>query len=106
MSSNGRTAERSEAMRLNVLHKTSKGMREMNYQYTQKFERATMPKLPIQPLLVLCGVRRCSFIVIIRVFDKYFETKIFAKNIDEAESIIENTIVNKEYQIMNIYKAK
>ena len=40
----------------NVLHKTSKGMRDMNYQDTQQFERATMPKLPIQPLLVLCGV--------------------------------------------------
>ena len=48
----------------NVLHKTSKGMREMNYQDTQQFERATMPKLPIQPLLVLCGVtaRFCSFL--------------------------------------------
>src|SRR5574343_830102 len=31
-------------------------MREMNYQDTQQFERATMLKLPIQPLLVLCGV--------------------------------------------------
>ena len=40
----------------NVLHKTSKGMREMNYQNTQQFERATMLQLPIQPLLVLCGV--------------------------------------------------
>ena len=78
----------------------------MNYQNTQQFERDTMPKLPIQPLLVLCGVRRCSFIVIIRVFDKYFETKVFAENANQAESIIENTIVNKEYQIMNIYKAK
>ncbi len=43
-------------MNHNVLHKTSKGMREMNYQNTQQFERATMPKLPTQPLLVLCGV--------------------------------------------------
>ena len=41
---------------LNGLHKTSKGMREMNYQDTQQFERATMPQIPIQPLLVLCGV--------------------------------------------------
>ena len=40
----------------NVLHKTSKGMREMNYQDTIQFERATMLQLPIQPLLVLCGV--------------------------------------------------
>ena len=39
-----------------MLHKTSKGLREMNYQDTQHFERATMPKLPIQPLLVLCGI--------------------------------------------------
>ena len=38
------------------MHNTSKGLREMNYQDTQQFERATMPKLPIQPLLVLCGV--------------------------------------------------
>lgn len=78
----------------------------MNYQDTQQFVLATMPQLPIQPLLVLCGVRRCSFIIIIRVFDKYFKTKVFAENIDEAESIIENTIINKECQIMNIYKAK
>jgi GNAT superfamily N-acetyltransferase len=40
----------------NGLHKTSKGMRKMNYQDTQQFKRATMQKLPIQPLLVLCGV--------------------------------------------------
>jgi len=46
----------------NVLHKTSKGMREMNYQYTTQFERATLLKLPIQPLLVLCGVSRSVFI--------------------------------------------
>jgi len=43
-------------MAANVLHKTSKGMQEMNYQDTQLLERATMLKLPIQPLLVLCGV--------------------------------------------------
>ena len=55
---------------------------------------------------VLPCVRRCSFIVIIRVFDKYFETKVFAENVDEAESIIENTIVNNEYQIMNLCKTK
>ena len=40
----------------NVLHKTSKGMREMRCQDTQQFERATMLRLPIQPLLALCGV--------------------------------------------------
>ena len=39
-----------------VLHKTSKGMRAMSYQDTQQFKRATMPKLPLKPLLVLCGV--------------------------------------------------
>jgi len=43
-------------MPYNILHKTSKGMREMNYQDTTQSERATMLKLPIQPLLVLCGV--------------------------------------------------
>ncbi len=46
----------------NGLHKTSKGVREMNYQDTTRFERATMLKLPIQPLLVLCGVSRSVFI--------------------------------------------
>ena len=29
----------------NVLHKTSKGMRDMNHQDTQQFERDKMPKL-------------------------------------------------------------
>lgn len=80
-------------------------MREMNYQDTQHFERATMLKLPIQPLLVLCGVRRCSFFVIVRVFDKYFKTKVDAESIENAEQIIEKTITGFEYQIMNIYKA-
>jgi hypothetical protein len=40
----------------NVLHKTSKGMREMNYQYTQQFERDTMPKLPTETFI---GFMRC-----------------------------------------------
>jgi len=31
-------------------------MRDMKNQDTQQFERATMQKLPIQHLLVLCGV--------------------------------------------------
>ena len=47
----------------NVLHKTSKGMRDMNYQDTQRFERAKMLQLPIQPLLVLCGVSRSLFLI-------------------------------------------
>ena len=86
------------------MHKTSKGMREMNYQNTQQFERDTMMQLPIQPLLVLLGVRRCSFVAIIRVSSTYFKTKIEAESIEKAEQIIENTIVDYEYQIMNIYK--
>lgn len=45
----------------NVGYMTSKGMRDMNYQDTQQFERATMLKLPIQPLLVLCGVCAVAF---------------------------------------------
>ena len=89
----------------NGLHKTSKGMRAMNSQDSTPFERAKMLQLPIQPLLVLCGVRRCSFFVIIRVFDKYFKTKVDAKSIEDAEQIIGNTITVFEYQIMNIYKA-
>lgn len=52
-----------------------------------------------------CRGRRCSFFVIIRVFDKYFKTKVDAKSIEGAEQIIEKTIAGFEYQIMNIYKA-
>ena len=40
----------------NGLHKTSKGLREMNYQDKQHFERATMLNKLMKPLLVLCGV--------------------------------------------------
>jgi hypothetical protein len=54
---------RCQAIDANGLHKTSKGMREMNYQDTQQFERATMLELPIQPLLVLCGVSCCPFLL-------------------------------------------
>ncbi len=38
-------------MTANVLHKTSKGMREMNYQNTTRFERATMLKLPTKAFI-------------------------------------------------------
>ena len=58
-------------MKPNVLHKTSKGMREMNYQDTQQLERATMLKLPIQPLLVLCGVS--SSLLLIKIKTKSYE---------------------------------
>jgi len=40
----------------NVSHKTSKGMRDMNYQYTMNITRATMLNNLPKPLLVLCGV--------------------------------------------------
>ena len=40
----------------NVEAMTSKGMREINYQEAQKFERATMQNNLLKPLLVLCGV--------------------------------------------------
>ena len=58
-----------------------------------------------KPPLVIPGVRRCSFFVIIRVIDKYFKTKVDAKSIEDSEQIIEKTIAGFEYQIMNIYKA-
>ena len=45
----------------NGLHKTSKGMLEINYQDTQQFERATMMNNLLKPLLVLCGVSRRYF---------------------------------------------
>jgi hypothetical protein len=89
----------------NVLHKTSKGMREMNYQDTQQFERDIMLNNPLKPLLVLCSVRRCSFFVIVRVFDKYFKTNVDAESVEDAEQIIEKAIIGFEYQIMNIYKT-
>ena len=47
-----------------------------------------------------------EFVIIIRVGDRYLKTKVIAKNIEEAERIIERTVVNYEYQIMNVYKAK
>ena len=40
----------------NGWHKTSKGMREMNYQYTQQLKRATMLKLPTKAFI---GFMRC-----------------------------------------------
>jgi hypothetical protein len=60
----------------NVLHKTSKGMREMNYQNTQQFERATMLKLPIQPLLVLCGVMTRFYFFDFQYLKNYFTIKL------------------------------
>lgn len=41
-------------------------MRDINYQDTQHFERDTMPKLPIQPLLVLCGVTTRFYLQILK----------------------------------------
>ena len=56
------------------MHKTSKGMREMTYQYTQQFERATMLQLQIQPLLVLCGVSNWALLVT-NLKTIYYESK-------------------------------
>ena len=58
-----------------------------------------------EPAIGYISCLRCSFFVIIRVLDKYFETKVDAKSIEDAEQIIEKTIAGFEYQIMNIYKA-
>ena len=77
----------------------------MNSQDTRQVERVPMLNNPPTPLLVLYGVRRCSFFVIVRVLDKYFKTKVDAKDIKDAEQIIEKIITGFEYQIMNIYKA-
>lgn len=57
------------------MHKTRKGMREMNYQDIQQLERATMPKLPIQPLLVLCGVMPRFYLFKHQHFINYFTIK-------------------------------
>jgi len=59
-----------------VLHKTSKGMREMNYQDTQQFERATMLKLQIQPLLVLCVVMPRFYLFNYQLFINYITIKL------------------------------
>jgi hypothetical protein len=59
----------------NVLHKTSKGMRDINYQDTQQFEQATMLKLPIQPLLVLCGVMPRFYFFDYQHYKNYFTIK-------------------------------
>jgi len=48
-------------MAYNGLHKTSKGMRKMNYQDEQQFERAITLNIPLKALLVLCGVSRSLF---------------------------------------------
>ena len=69
----------------------------------QKLSETTEPATGYEQ--VLCGVRSCSFFVIVRVLDKYFKTKVDAKSIEHAEQIIEKTIAGFEYQIMNIYKA-
>lgn len=73
---------------------------EGNYLFSSS-DKAQM----ISEILDLLGVGRCSFFVIIRVLDKYFKTKVDAKDIEDAEQIIEKTIIGFEYQIMNIYKA-
>ena len=42
----------------NVLHKTSKGMREMNYQITINLLRATPLQIPLKPLCFIPRVIR------------------------------------------------
>ena len=53
----------------NVLHKTSKGMRKMNYQDTQQFERGTKPKLSTKTFI---GFMRCyrQFFPVIKFVDE------------------------------------
>ena len=63
-------------------------------------------KLKLTKMNVIGGIGRCSFIAVIRIFNNYLKTKVIAENIEEAECIIKNTISNKEYQIMNIYREK
>jgi predicted cupin superfamily sugar epimerase len=59
----------------NGLHKTSKGMREMNYQDTQQFERATMPNNPPKPLLVLCSVMPRFYFFDFQLLKKHYTIK-------------------------------
>ena len=58
-----------------------------------------------KPALQIADVRRCSFFVLIRVFNKYFKTKVDAESIEDAEQMIVKTIIGFEYQVMNIYKT-
>ena len=51
------------------------------------------------------NIRLRGYFVIIRVFDKYFKSKVYAENIEDVEQVIKKTIIEFEYQIMNIYKA-
>lgn len=62
-------------MGYNGLHKTSKGMREMNNQDTQQFERATMMNYVLKPLLVLCGVMPRFYFFDLQHFKNYFTIK-------------------------------
>ena len=87
------------------MHKIGKGMRDMNYQYTQNFERATMPKLPIQHLLVLCGVTvRFLFsqdskteTLTIKA-DGIAEASVFWYIDDSSTVYLANLLVNKDYR--------
>ena len=80
-------------------------MREMNYQDTQQFERATMLKLPIQPLLVLCGVtaRFCfsqnSEIETLTIkADGVAEASVYWYLDDSSTIYLSNLLVNPDYR--------
>ena len=83
----------------------------MNYQDTQYFERATMPKLPIQPLLVLCGVTaRFYFFQDSKIetltikADGVAEACVFWYLDDSSTVYLSNLLVNPDYRNNGIGK--
>ena len=64
----------------NVLHKTSKGMRAMNYQDTQQFKLATMPKLPYVAALFV-QTDGCYFLDGIDAWDESRDARLYNGNL-------------------------
>ena len=77
----------------------------MNYQYTQQFKRATKLKLPIQPLLVLCGVTarfyfsQDSDIELLTIkADGVAEASVYWYLDDSSTIYLSNLLVNPDYR--------
>lgn len=95
----------------NVLHSTSKGLREMNYQNTQQFERATMLQIPMHHLLVLCGVTArflfshdSEMETLIIKADGVAEASVYWYIDDSSTVYLANLLVNPNYRNKGIGK--
>jgi hypothetical protein len=82
----------------------------MNYQYTQQLELATMPKLPMQPLLVLCGVVRSLFISYIckRKFftTRYLRSKAPAWCESSGQAALFNSLPDDQINTVKLISSK